>query len=243
VARRARTRYVPLMNRMHPTDEHEAAALIRGRRVVVDGRIIDNPNAWIPAQASVVIRAARPLRGTVKLRAALERSKVKPRAKACLDVGAAAGGFTFALIEAGARTVYAVDTGYGQLLGALRQDPRVVNLERVNLAHLDRSLIPEEIDLVTIDLSYVPLAAGLGQLHRVGLSPSADLLALVKPTFELRAGRPVREPAEIYEAVGLAVRAADDAGWRTIETFPSILPGAGGTPEVILHARRPHPVW
>ena len=155
--------------------------------------------------------------------------------------GAAAGGFTSALVEAGARVIYAIDTGYGQLLGSLRQDPRVVNLERVNLAHLDRRLIPEEIDLVTIDLSYVPLAVGLGQLDRVGLSPTAGLLALIKPSFELTAGRPVREPAEVDRAVDLVVGAALDAGWRAIQTFPSSLPGAGGTPEVILHARRACP--
>ncbi len=241
MARRPRTRFVRLMNRMCSADEHEAAALIRGRRVVVDGRIIDNPNAWIPVRASVVLQADRPLRGTVKLRAALEKSDVDPRAKACLDVGAAAGGFTSALVEAGARVIYAIDTGYGQLLGSLRQDPRVVNLERVNLAHLDRRLIPEEIDLVTIDLSYVPLAVGLGQLDRVGLSPTAGLLALIKPSFELTAGRPVREPAEVDRAVDLVVGAALDAGWRAIQTFPSSLPGAGGTPEVILHARRACP--
>ena len=82
----------------------------------------------------------------------------------CLDLGASAGGFTRELLVRGARRVYAVDVGYGQLLGSLRQDARVINLERTNLRELSQSLVPDSIDILTADLSYVPLSEAMGQL-------------------------------------------------------------------------------
>ena len=115
----------------------------------------------------------------------------------CLDLGAAAGGFTRVLLESGAARVYAVDAGFGQLLGSLRQDPRVVNLEATNVAALDTHLIPEPIEVVTIDVSYLALAAAVAQLDRITIVPGADLIGLVKPMFELRLARPrwIRRPS------------------------------------------------
>ena len=105
-----------------------------------------------------------------------------------LDLGAAAGGFTQALLEAGAARVYAVDAGSGQLRGWLRVDPRVINLERTNLADVGPDLVPETVDLVTIDLSYLALADALPQIDTSVLASSATVVALVKPTYELHAG-------------------------------------------------------
>src|SRR5579885_3286776 len=120
---------------------------------------------------------SRELRGTIKLRAALAAFAVEVAGRVALDVGASTGGFTVALLEAGAARVYAVDAGFGQLLGRLRQDARVVNLERTNLAALE---LPEPIDLVTVDLSYLSIALAAPQLPR-----APELIALVKPMFEL----------------------------------------------------------
>ncbi len=212
--------------------------LIQAGRVVVDGRVIDNPAASVPSTASVVIRPDRALRGTQKLRVALAGGNVDPAGKACLDVGAAAGGFTTALLEAGARVVYAVDAGFGQLPGTLRQDHRVVNLERTNVAYLGPRLVPEVIDVVTIDLSYLPVADALAQLGGVSFGPRACLLALVKPTFELREGRPVRHPSELDKAFALAGAAAEEMGWQVIGRIPSPALGRSTTPEVFLHAIR-----
>jgi 23S rRNA (cytidine1920-2'-O)/16S rRNA (cytidine1409-2'-O)-methyltransferase len=202
MARRTRRRFVRLINLLTDMDRDCAVMLITGHQVLVAGRIIDNPNALVPNNAPIVIKPSLPLRGTVKLRAALIASGVVPAGKTCLDVGAAAGGFTTALLDAGALLVYAVDTGYGQLRGTLRQNPRVVNLERTNLADLNAHLVPDCIELVTVDLSYLPLADALGQLGHVTFSPNVELLALIKPTFELRQGRRVCDPGEIDKAVG-----------------------------------------
>jgi 23S rRNA (cytidine1920-2'-O)/16S rRNA (cytidine1409-2'-O)-methyltransferase len=125
--------------------------------VLVDGRPIDNPRSLVRVGARITLRVEAPLRGEAKLRAALAAFGVSPAGRVALDLGAAAGGFTRVLLQAGASRVYAVDAGYGQLLGSLRQDQRVVVLERVNLGDLDTSCVPEAIELFTIDLSYLSL--------------------------------------------------------------------------------------
>jgi len=139
-----------------------------------------------------------PLRGEAKLRAALSGFGVGVTGRVCLDLGAAAGGFTRVLLEAGAARVYAVDAGFGQLLGSLRQDPRVVNLEATNVAALDTALVPDAIELVTIDVSYLALAAavrchGLLWTHTDARSETTaggqtELIAGV-PTLDERIGR------------------------------------------------------
>ncbi len=126
--------------------------------MLVDGRLVDNPRSLVREGARIALRVEAPLRGETKLRAALQAFGVNVTGRIALDLGAAAGGFTRVLIEAGAARVYAVDAGFGQLLGSLRQDPRVVVLERVNLGELDPSQVPEAIELFTIDLSYLSLS-------------------------------------------------------------------------------------
>lgn len=182
------------------------------------------------------MRSPRPA-GDPEAEGALDLFQIGAVGKTCLDVGAAAGGFTVALIEAGARRVYAVDTGFGQLTGRLRQDQRVVNLERTNLRDLDRGLIPDPVELVTVDLSYVPLSEALPQLGGVTLADEAELVALVKPTFELHSGRLVRDPGAIDAARSIAVRGAEAAGWLAIGTAESPVSGGRGAHELFLYGR------
>jgi 23S rRNA (cytidine1920-2'-O)/16S rRNA (cytidine1409-2'-O)-methyltransferase len=242
MGRRPVRRFVRLVDRLQADGIPNPISVVAAGRVVVDGRVVDNPAARVPAGASVAVRAERVLRGTQKLRVALAGSGVDPSGKACLDLGAAAGGFTAALLEAGGRVVYAVDTGYGQLRGALRQDQRVVNLERINAADLDRRLVPDVIEVMTVDLSYVPVSEALAQLDPTLFGPEASLLAMVKPTFELRLGRPAAGPAEIDAAVKLAAAGAEGAGWRVVSCLPSPVLGRGRAREVFLHATRGAPV-
>ena len=125
----ARRRHTPLRELLaHRQVEHPAAAILAGR-VLVDGRIVTNPRSLVRSDAAIVVRDPKPLRGETKLRAALAGLDVRVSGCVGLDLGAAAGGFTRALLAAGVRRVYAVDAGHGQLLGSLRQDARVVNLE------------------------------------------------------------------------------------------------------------------
>jgi 23S rRNA (cytidine1920-2'-O)/16S rRNA (cytidine1409-2'-O)-methyltransferase len=240
MARRGRTRLrslVELVAREHPFLEDPSQA-IAGGKILVDGRVLTNPATLVRVGASVVVRADAPLRGEAKLRAALEAFAVRLDGRVALDLGAAAGGFTRILLDAGARRVYAVDVGHGQLLGSLRQDPRVVNLERTNLAELSSTLVPE-VDVVTADLSYVALAAAIPQLNgRVRLAADADLVALVKPQFELGLPEPPTEPADLARARTAAAGGIAAAGWAVTGVIPSPVRGTRGSAEFLLHARR-----
>jgi 23S rRNA (cytidine1920-2'-O)/16S rRNA (cytidine1409-2'-O)-methyltransferase len=220
-------------------DLADPVAEIRARRILVDGRIVPNPGTLVRRDASVSRRVDAPLRGEAKLRAALERFAVPVAGRVALDCGAAAGGFTRTLLAAGADRVYAVDAGYGQLRGSLRADPRVVTLERTNIAALDRSRIPEPIDVVTIDLSYLAVTLAVPQLDRVELAAAADLVALVKPMYELGLEHPPRRRADRRAAVAAASAGVRGAGWLPLASMRSPVPGAGGAVEYLLHARRP----
>ena len=127
--------------------------------------------------------SVKELRGTIKLRGALDHFEVEVSGRICLDVGASTGGFTTALLEREARKVYAVDVGHGQLLGSLRQDARVANLESTNVGDLTTSLVPDAIDLVTVDVSYLSLAAAVEQIGALSFASGAELVGLVKPMF------------------------------------------------------------
>ena len=217
--------------------EGDPDRLVVAGEIEVDGFIVTNPHARVPAGARVRLRRAPALRGEAKLRAALAAFDVRVTGRVALDVGAAAGGFTRALLAAGARRVYAVDAGHGQLLGSLRQDPRVVNLEATNVADLDRRLVPEPVEVVSIDVSYLALAAAVAQLDHVDLDPSADLLGLVKPMFELRRATAPVDDASLAAAREAAVAGIAAAGWTVAGTVASPVLGARGARELLLHAR------
>ena len=225
------------MQRLYP-ELAEPACLIREGRVLVDGFPVRNAASLVRPGASIVIAEPRALRGEVKLRAALERFRVEAAGRVAVDVGAAAGGFARALLAAGARRVYAVDAGHGQLLGSLRQDPRVVNLEGVNLGELDRRLVPEPVEIVTIDVSYLSLAAAVPRLEGVEIAPDADAIALVKPQFELGLARPPSDLALLRKALERAAAGFEAAGWRVVETMESPTRGARGAVEFLVHAHR-----
>jgi 23S rRNA (cytidine1920-2'-O)/16S rRNA (cytidine1409-2'-O)-methyltransferase len=191
----------------------------------------------VARDASVVLRTPQPLAGEAKLRAALAAFAPPIAGRVALDVGAAAGGFTRVLLEAGARRVYAVDAGFGQLLGSLRQDARVVNLERTNLGALDRTLVPDEIDVVTIDVSYISLASAIPQLAGLAFAPAADLIALVKPMFELALAEAPTDDATLAHALRLATASIEQAGWSIVASTASPVLGHHGARELLVHAR------
>jgi 23S rRNA (cytidine1920-2'-O)/16S rRNA (cytidine1409-2'-O)-methyltransferase len=210
--------------------------LIKEGAVLVNGVPAASPRTRVRADAGIRIRHPRRLRGTVKLAHALTAFGIGAAGAVALDLGAAAGGFTQALLDAGAARVYAVDAGTGQLRGWLRADPRVISLERTNLARLDRHLIAEPVNLITMDLSYLAVADAIGQVDRRLLAPAAQLIALVKPTFELHAAALADRPEQVAAAVAAAARGLEDHGWRVQDELPSPIPGARGAVEVLLHA-------
>ena len=224
-----------LLQRRFP-DLDDPAELIGQGVVLVNGMPSANPRTRVRADAAIRIHRPHLLRGTVKLAHALTTFGVCAAGVVALDLGAAAGGFTQALLDAGAACVYAVDAGAGQLRGSLRADPRVVNLERTNLAQLGRHLIGEPVDLVTMDLSYLAVAQAVGQIDRQILAPAAQLIALVKPTFELRTAALADQPQQVAAAVDAAALALEDHGWRVLGQQRSPILGSKGAVEALVHA-------
>ena len=191
-----------------------------------------------PARRSLELPPRQPLRGAAKLEAALQHFGIDVDDRVVLDVGAAAGGFVTTLLQHGARAVYAVDAGHGQLLGSLRQDPRVINLENTNVAALTPALVPATVEVVTVDVSYLALAAAVAQLDQVRFAPGAELVGLVKPMFELRLPTAPVDDERVAAAVERAVTGVSDAGWIVTGTMPSPVTGSRGAREALLHARR-----
>jgi len=198
------------------------AGLIR-----VDGRRMDKPGTAVGAAAALEVTEREPFvsRAGRKLAAALDHYSLDPAGWVCLDVGASTGGFTHCLLERGARRVYALDVGHGQLDLRLRQDPRVVVMERVNARHLAAGALPEPCDLVTVDVSFISLLkvvpALLPHLRRPavavpgGSGASGYLLVLIKPQFE--AGRGAVGKGGILRDEALRRRVIDECAGRLAE--------------------------
>ena len=172
------------------TESRERAkTTIMSGLVFVNGQRVDKPGTAVPPDAKIEIRGeALPFvsRGGFKLDKALKVFPIDPSDKVCIDCGASTGGFTDVLLQHGAKRVYAVDVGYGQLAWKLRTDPRVVNLERTNLRYITAEQIPEPIDLAVMDVSFISIKLVLPSVKAL-LKENADLVCLIKPQFE--AGR------------------------------------------------------
>ncbi len=223
-----------------------AQALIMAGLVTSGTRRIDKAGAQLPADAELVVR--RPdhpwvSRGGVKLAHGLEHFAMDPADCICLDVGAAHGGFTEVLLQRGAGRVYAVDVGHGQLAWKLRQDPRVVVLERTNARHLTAAQVPDPVALVTCDASFIGLATVLPAPLAL-TAPGARLVALVKPQFEVGPGRVgkggvVRDPALHRDACDRIARWLEARpGWTVLGLVESPIRGAAGNKEFLIAARR-----
>jgi len=234
MARRSQRRFVRVVDRIGAESTTDAVAAIVAGLVTVNGLIVTNPEALIASDAVVAVTPERVLRGTGKLRAAFRGFPAVVSGRVCLDVGAAAGGFTAALLEADAKRVNAVDVGYGQLVGWLRQDARVVNLERTNLADLSEGLIPEPVEVICLDLSYLALSDAIPQLTWLDLADDAQLLALVKPTFELHAPSMITDGQAVDRAVAAPKVAAGSNGWSMDRRIVPVQ-GRGGAPEMFIY--------
>ena len=219
---------------------HLDASAIADGRVVIDGRVITNPRARVRADASLRVLPVRRLRGEIKLSSAIDALGIAVAGRVAVDVGASTGGFTTALLDHGASRVYAVDVGVGQLLGRLRNDARVVNLEGTNLAVLDTALVPEVVDLVTMDLSYLAVADAVPQLAHLDLCDGADLVTLVKPTFELRRSSLAASDDDLVMAVERAARGIAFGGWAVAGSCAAPATGQRGAREAFIYASRRH---
>lgn len=167
-----------------------ARGLILSGSVFVAGKKIDKAGTSIGIDAEIVVAGEKcpyVSRGGVKLAYAIETFSIDVAGKVAIDVGASTGGFTDCLLQHGATRVYAIDVGYGQLADSIRQDPRVVVLDRQNIRTLKEGVIPEKADIVTLDLSFISLTKVILEVLPL-LIPKGDIIALVKPQFEVGKG-------------------------------------------------------
>ena len=224
----------------------KAQALILAGLVSCGERRIDKPGEQLAADSALALKERdHPWvsRGGVKLAHALDHFAIEVGDHVALDIGASTGGFTEVLLSRGARRVYAVDVGHGQLAWKLRQDPRVVVREKLNARYLTRADIPEPIDIITCDASFI----GLSTVLPAPLALAADraqLVALVKPQFEAGPGHVgkggvVRDP-EVHRDVceRAAAWVAGQPGWTVVGIAESPILGPEGNREFLLYARR-----
>jgi 23S rRNA (cytidine1920-2'-O)/16S rRNA (cytidine1409-2'-O)-methyltransferase len=179
-------------------------------------------------------------RGGLKLAHALRAFSISVRGLTALDAGASTGGFTDVLLQSGARTVYAVDVGYGQLAWTLRTDPRVVVMERTNIRTLES--LPEPIDLAVADLSFISLRLVLPAIARL-LTTNGEAVVLIKPQFEAGRGQVgrkgvVRDPDVWAEVLRAVLSSAMEGGWRVLGLARSPVRGPAGNVEFLAHLSR-----
>ena len=227
-------------------DWTRAQALILAGRVFSGETRVDKAGQLLRPDSPLEVRGRdHPWvgRGGLKLAHGLDRFAIDPEGLVCLDVGASTGGFTDVLLTRGAAKVFAVDVGHGQLAWKLRNDPRVAVLERTNARHLTRAEVPEPIDLVTCDASFIGLETVLPAPMAL-TAPGARLVALIKPQFEVGKGQVgtggvVRDP-DLHEEVCARIEAwlGAQAGWRVLGATESPILGSEGNKEFLIAAAR-----
>jgi len=231
---------VLLFERGLAESREKAKTTIMSGVVFVNGRRFDKPGMSVSDDSEIELRG-QPLgfvsRGGLKLEKAIEYFDVSPDGKMCIDCGASTGGFTDCLLKNGAKHVYAIDVGYGQLAWSLRTDPRVTNLERMNIRYVTTEQIPERQDLAVIDVSFISLQLVLPVVRNL-LKPEGEVLCLIKPQFEAgreRVGKKgvVREESTHIEVLEKFIAYAEEAGFSVKGITFSPIKGPEGNIEFL----------
>ena len=232
-----------LVDRQLVSSREKGRALILAGHVLVNGQRADKAGHAVADDSRIDI-AEQPKyvgRGGLKLEGALDGFGVDPAGKTCLDVGSSTGGFTDCLLQRGAARVYAIDVGTGQLDWKLRNDPRVIVQEQVNARYLGKTQVPEPVQLIVCDVSFISVTMILPMLPDL-LDHPGEMIILVKPQFELERhqigkGGIVRESELHRGACDRVDRCVQSLGFST-RILPSPILGAEGNREFLLHARR-----
>ncbi len=234
-----------LVERGLVSTREKARYLIMEGKVYIDGHACTKPGTLIAPDKDIQVKGeGLPYvsRGGLKLEAALLHFRINLRDKIAMDIGCSTGGFTDCLLKHGARKVYCIDVGYGQLAWSLRNDPRIVLFERTNIRYLRRDAIPEAIDIATVDVSFISLTKVLPRIIEF-LKPEGEALCLVKPQFEVGRkdvgkGGIVRDEAKRLMAVERIASEAKGMGFSVMGSFRSPLEGQKGNVEYFLYLKK-----
>ena len=234
-----------LVQRELVTSREEGRRRILAAEVLVNERPLTKAGALVDQTAAIRLKTVSPYvsRGGFKLEKALRQFQIDVKDKVALDVGASTGGFTHCLILHGARRVYSVDCGYGQLDWKLRNDPRVLVLERTNIRYLEASDLPSRADLATIDVSFISLRLVLPKVKSL-LRRSGEVIALIKPQFEVGRGKVgkggvVRSGVEHLRVIDEIKLAAVALGFAIQDVTESPLLGPKGNKEFLIYLTDP----
>jgi 23S rRNA (cytidine1920-2'-O)/16S rRNA (cytidine1409-2'-O)-methyltransferase len=228
---------------LFPSREQARRAILAGE-VSVATRVADKPSELLDEQTALAVKPARKYvgRGGLKLESALDHFEIDVHGKTTLDIGASTGGFTDCMLQRGAEKVCAVDVGYGQLDWKLRNDPRVIVLEKINARFLTPDHVRELIDICVIDVSFISLTLILANALAL-LKPDGAILALIKPQFELQRsdvgkGGIVRDPVLHQKAQDKIVAFVTDLGHIVAGIAPAAIKGTDGNQEFFACIRK-----
>lgn len=222
-----------------------AKALIMGGKVVVNGSILIKAGTLISRDSDIVLKEGDiPYvgRGGLKLKAALDFFHINPKEKIIMDIGCSTGGFTDCVLQENAHKVYAIDVGYGQLDWKLRHNSKVVLLEKTNIRYLEKEKIPELVDLILIDVSFISLKKVLPKAVEF-LAEMGEILALIKPQFEIgrkmvEKGGVIKDESKRMVAVEQIKAFAESISFEVIGIFESPVHGQKGNREYFIYLRR-----
>ena len=242
----AKTRLdVLLVDKGYFESRHKAQAVIMSGSVFVNDQRVDKPGTAVPNEAKIEVRGHTlryVSRGGLKLEKAMATWPITLENKICADIGASTGGFTDCMLQNGATKVYSVDVGYGQLAWKLRNDERVVCMERTNARYLTHEEIPDELDFASIDVSFISLKLIFPMLHEL-LREGGEVACLIKPQFE--AGREkvgkkgvVRDPAVHLEVLENFLGHAKDSHFTVVDVTYSPIRGPEGNIEYLGYLRK-----
>lgn len=236
--RRIRLDQILIDRKLFATD-NQAQLAIRSGHVIVNSSVVDKPGILISPEASILVKQKPPYvsRGGLKLAAAIKAFTIDINNKIALDIGSSTGGFTDCLLQHGAAKVYAVDVGYGQLSLALRNNPRVILMERTNARYLKPENFSEKPQLVTIDVSFISLKNILPAISTLS-NAELDIIALIKPQFEadrkyIKKGV-VQDPAVHKEVIAKIKKIAAELQLTPQDTIPSPILGPAGNKEFLI---------
>jgi len=236
---------IVLVERGMVPSRERARALIMAGKVIVEGKKMTKPGVQINVDAQVLLQerdSPYVSRGGEKIEGALKAFGIDPKGMIVLDVGASTGGFTDCLLQKGAKKVYAVDVGYGQLAWRLQKDPRVVNLERRNIRYLPREEVKEETDLIVIDTSFISVEKFLPRLLGF-LKKGGAILSLIKPQFEVGKGEVgkggvVRDKALHEKVIDRISNVSRGLGLTVLGVTESPLLGPKGNKEFFIYLKK-----